>query len=136
MPVQVEGEHSDPTIRAEQKLRSMNEEWVEALTSKDTSTLNRLMDELCIFTDALTGDDKAQFIADIDSGDLEVRSLKRDNVEVRIYGSTGVMTSLDSADWRYKGRDIQGHYRTLHVYAEIGGEWRIVAIQSSHIEFK
>jgi ketosteroid isomerase-like protein len=120
----------------EQKLRRMNEEWVEALIHRDTSTLNRLMDELCIFTDALTGDDKAQFIADIHSGDLQVNSLKRDNVEVRVYGSTAVMMALDTADWQYKGRQIQGHYRTLHVYAEREGVWQIVAIQSSHIELK
>lgn len=127
---------SGSTIQIEQKLRRMNEEWVEALIHKDTSTLNRLMDERCLFTDALTGDDKAQFIADIESGDLEVDSLARDNVEVRVYGSTAVMTALDTADWKYKGRRIDGHYRTIHVYTERGGVWQIVAIQASHIEFK
>ena len=49
---------------------------------------------------------------------------------------TGVMTALDTADWQYKGRHIQGHYRTLHVYAERGGVWQIVAIQASHIDDK
>lgn len=122
--------------QSEQKLRQMNEEWVEALIGKDTATLNRLMDERCIFTDALTGDDKAQFLADIEAGELQVNSLIRDNVEVAIYGTTGIMTALDSADWRYKGQHIQGHYRTIHVYAEREGVWQIVAIQTSHIEFK
>ncbi|HEY7546839.1 MAG TPA: nuclear transport factor 2 family protein [Blastocatellia bacterium] len=127
---------SNSTMQLEQKLRRMNEEWVEALIKKDTATLNRFMDERCIFTDALTGDDKAQFISDLETGDLAVNSLTRDNVEVRVYGSTAVMTALDTADWQYKGRHIQGHYRTIHVYAERGGVWQIVAIQASHIEFK
>ncbi len=135
MPGQDEGEQSSQPIQADQELRRMNERWVEALINKDTLTLGLLMDERCIFTDALTGDDKAQFIGDIKSGDLKVKSLSRDNIEISIYGSTGVMTALDTADWEYKGRHIQGHYRTIHVYAERGGVWQIVAIQTSHIEF-
>ena len=127
---------SDSTIQVEQKLRRMNEEWIEAVINKDASTLDRLMDERCLFTEALAGDDKAQFIADIESGDLEVNSLVRDNVEVRVYGSTAVMTALDATDWKYKGRHIKGYYRVVNVYAERGGVWQIVAIQASHIEFK
>jgi ketosteroid isomerase-like protein len=124
------------SAQIEHKLRSMNEKWVEALVKKDTSTLAGLMHDRCIFTDALTGDDKAQFIADIESGALAVNSLTRDNVEVSIYGSTGILTALDSCDWLYKEQHIQGHYRTTHVYAEQEGVWQIVAIQASHIEFK
>jgi ketosteroid isomerase-like protein len=122
--------------QSEQKVRRLNEEWVEALINKDTATLTRLMDERCIFTDALIGDDKAQFIADIVSGDLQVNSFIRENVEVAIYGPTAIMTALDTADWRYKGQHIQGHYRTIHVYTEREGVWQIVAIQASHIESK
>jgi ketosteroid isomerase-like protein len=124
------------SAQIEQKLRSMNEEWVEALIKKDTATLGRLMHDRCIFTDALTGDDKAQFIADIESGALAVNSLIRENVEVSIYGSTGILTALDSCDWLYKGQHIQGHYRTTHVYAEQEDVWKIVTIQASHIEFR
>jgi ketosteroid isomerase-like protein len=124
------------SAQIEQQLRSMNAEWVEALINKDTATLNRLMDERCIFTDALVGDDKAQFISDVESGALSVNTLLRENVEVTIYGSTGILTGLDTCDWLYKGQHIQGHYRTTHVYAEQQGVWQIVAIQASHIELK
>lgn len=136
MADQGEGEQANSDIEAEHELRQINQDWVRAAIHKDTSTLDRLMDDLCLFTDALTGDDKAQFIADIASGDLQINSLNRENVEVRIYGSTGVMTALDTADWQYKGRHIQGPYRTTHVYARREGVWQIVAIQSSPIDFK
>jgi ketosteroid isomerase-like protein len=131
-----ENEQSPPVVQTEQKLRQMNEQWVEALIHRDTATLDRLMHEACVFTDALPGDDKAQFIADVASGDLQVTALRRENVEVRVYGATGVMTALDTADWQYKGRHIQGHYRTIHVYAERDGNWQIVAIQASPIPLK
>jgi ketosteroid isomerase-like protein len=127
---------SDSTIQAEQDLNRINEEWVAALLRHDTETLNRLMAEDCIFTYALDGEDKAQFIVDIESNDLQFQSFKRDNVEVRIYGSTGVLIAFDTAHWRYKGRDIQGYYRTIHVYSERDGTWQIVAIQASPISLK
>ena len=128
---QSKSEEQPPELQVEQKLRRVNREWVDALVQGDTATLNRLMDEGCMFTYVLDGDDRAQFIADIESGDLRVASLKRDNVEVRIYGSTGVLIAHDDADWRYKGSHIQRHYRTIHVYSEREGEWQMVAIQSS-----
>ncbi len=136
MADQGEGAKPNSDIEAEHNLIQINQDWVRAAIQKDTSTLDRLMDDHCIFTDALTGDDKAQFIADIAKGDLQIYSLDRENVEVRVYGSTGVMTALDMADWLYHGRHIQGPYRTTHVYAERDGVWQIVAIHSSPIDFK
>ena len=136
MAGETENQCSPSAIQAEKQLRRMNDEWVEALVRSDTATLNRLMDEGCIFSYALDGDDRAQFIADIESGDLRVATLKRDHVEVSIYGSTGVLIAFDTADWRYKGKHIQSHYRSIHVYAERAGQWQIVAIQASPISLK
>ncbi|MGA9768675.1 MAG: nuclear transport factor 2 family protein [Blastocatellia bacterium] len=129
-------EDSHHTIHSEQQLRRINKEWVDALMNGDTATLSRVMDENCIFSYALDGDDKSQFIADIESGDLKVDLLKRDNVEVCIYGSTGVLIAFDTAVWDYKGQHIQNHYRTIHVYTEREGQWQIVAIQASPISSK
>ena len=120
-------------VEARQRLREINEQWVAALVRRDTELLNRLMAEDCIFSYALDGDDRVQFISDIDSGDLQVAALERETLEVRIYGSTGVVIAYDTADWRYKNRRIQGNYRTMHVYAERDGVWQIVAIQASPI---
>ena len=120
-------------LQAEQTIRQINNEWVAALERGDTAALNRLMAEDCIFSYVLDGDDKAQFISDIDSGNLRVESLKRDNVEVRIYGPTGVLLAYDTANWWYKGQHIQGYYRSIHVYSERDGQWQLVAIQASPI---
>jgi Calcium/calmodulin dependent protein kinase II Association. len=136
MASQAKSTDSHPAIHNEQQVRRINEEWVDALVRGDTATLNRVMDEGCIFSYALDGDDKLQFIADIESGDLKVDSLKRDNVEVCIYGSTGVLIAFDTAVWKYKGQHIHNHYRTIHVYAKRDGQWQIVAIQASPISLK
>jgi len=128
-----ENRRPETAVQAKQTLREINHDWVEALISRDTGLLKRLMAEDCIFSYALDGDDRAEFISDIESGDLKVDSLARDTLEVRVYGSTGVVIAYDTADWVYKGRRIQGNYRIMHVYAERDGLWQIVAIQASPI---
>lgn len=136
MTDQIVSDNPHPTINDEQEIRHSNEAWVAALERGDTATLSALMDEGCIFSYSLEGDDKAQFIADVDAGDLQVHSLKRDNVEVRIYGETGVLLAFDTADWNYKGQHIQNHYRTIHVYTKRDGRWQIVTIQASPISLR
>jgi ketosteroid isomerase-like protein len=124
---------SESTIEDEREIRRINSEWVDALVRGDAATLNNVMDEHCIFSYALEGDDKAQFLADIEAGEVRVDLLKREQVEVRVYGPTGVLTALDTADWLYRGHRIQGFYRTIHVYTNTGSGWKIVAIQASPI---
>jgi ketosteroid isomerase-like protein len=136
MTDQIVNDNPHPTINDEQEIRRINGAWVEALERGDIATLNILMDEACIFSYVLEGDDKAQFIADIEAGDLRVHSLKRDNVEVRIYGATGVLLAFDTADWNYKGQHIQNHYRSIHVYSKRDGQWQIVAIQTSPLSLR
>jgi ketosteroid isomerase-like protein len=133
MTGQAGGEELHPTVQAEREIRRINSEWVDALVRGDADALDLLMEERCVFTYVLEGDDKGTFLSDIRSGELRVDQLKRDNVEVRVYGHTGVLTALDTSNWLYKGHRILGHYRTIHVYAQLDGEWKIVAIQASPI---
>ena len=117
----------------EHDLRRMNNEWVTALLHRDTAMLAQIMARDCTFTYPLEGDGTEQFIADVGSGDLVVESMIRDNVEVRVFGQTAVLTGVDTARWLYKGHVIAGYYRSIHVYAEREGRWQLVAIQACPI---
>lgn len=117
----------------EHDVRRMNSEWITALVQGDTAMLARIMAWDCTFTYPLEGDGTEQFIADVGSGDLTVESMTRDNVEVRVFGQTAVLTGVDTAKWLYKGHVIEGYYRTIHVYAERDGRWQLVAIQACPI---
>ena len=111
-------------------VRQLNDEWVRAFVGRDTKTLERIMAEDCVFTYPLEGDDRAQFIADIESGELIGEELIRDHVSVRVYGQTAVLTCRDTCRWRYRGRIIDGQYSTINVYAARGGSWQIVTVQA------
>lgn len=124
----------DATDReVEHDVRRMSSEWVAALVERDVTTLTRIMAWDCTFTYPLEGDGTEQFIADVSSGDLAVESLTRDNVEVRVFGHTAVLTGVDTAKWIYKGHAIDGYYRAIQVYAERDGRWQLVAIQACPI---
>jgi ketosteroid isomerase-like protein len=105
-------------------------EWVKAFLERDVETLGRIMADDFVFTYPMEGDDKEQFISDVQSGDLTIDLFDRKNVVVRVYGDSAVLTCLDTARWNYHGRAITGDYRTLQVYARRGGRWQLVAIQS------
>jgi uncharacterized protein (TIGR02246 family) len=117
----------------EHALRRVSNEWVTALKERDTEALARIMAPDCTFTYPLEGDGREQFVADIDSGDLIVEAMTRDNVEVRVFGQTAVLTCLDTVKWFYKGHVIEGYYRGIQVFAERERQWQLVAIQACPI---
>jgi ketosteroid isomerase-like protein len=120
-------------IQAEQELRQMNDDWVKALVRADGATLDRIMADDFFFAYPMEGDDKAQFIDDVVSGDVKVEFLTRENIGVRIWGSTAVLTGKDSAKWYYKGREFSGHYKIIHVYSLRDDRWQLVSVQACPI---
>ena len=59
-------------IETEQALRQMNDDWVKALVRADGATLEGVMADDFFFAYPMEGDDKAQFIGDVISGDVKV----------------------------------------------------------------
>lgn len=120
-------------IEVEQELRKLNHDWVEALLHRDAETLNRIMAEDFVFTYPLEGDDREQFISDVVSGDLRVETLSRENISVRVFGMTAIVTARDTTKWFYSGREIAGQYRILSVFSFRSEQWQLVAIQACPI---
>jgi ketosteroid isomerase-like protein len=120
-------------IEIEQHLRQMNDEWVKALVRGDGQTLDRIMADDFYFAYPLEGDDKTQFIDDVTSGVIRVEYINRENVTVRIWGNTAVLSAHDSARWFYQGRDFSGHYKIVHIYALRDDQWQLVAMQACPI---
>jgi ketosteroid isomerase-like protein len=117
-------------LEVEQHLRQMNDEWLKALVRGDVTTLDRIMADDFMFSYPLEGDDKAQFIADVTSGDLKVEHISRGQVGVRVFGSTAILTARDSATWLYHGRELSGQYKILEVYSHREGQWKLCAMQA------
>ena len=119
-----------PVIEVEQTVRQQNDDWVKAILRGDSATLDRIMADDFFFTYPLEGDDKAQFIADVTSGDLKIEHISREQVSVRVFGGTAVLTSRDSATWLYHGRELSGQYKIIMVFTERAGRWQLCTIQA------
>ena len=113
-----------------QQVRQLNDDWVKAMMRGDAETLDRIMADDFFFTYPLEGDDKTQFIADVTSGDLKIEHISREQVNVRVFGSTAVLTARDSATWLYHGRELSGQYKIIKVFAERAGRWQLCAVQA------
>lgn len=120
-------------IEIEQILREMTDDWGKALVRADGETLERIMAEDFFFAYPMEGDDKSTFIGDIVEGTIRVEYLNRENISVRIWGETAVVTGKDSARWFYRGRDFSGHYKIIHIYCHRKGQWQLCSVQSCPI---
>ena len=119
-----------PNIEVEQQVRQLNDEWLKAVMRGDAEALNRIMAEDFLLTYPLEGDDKAQFIADVTSGNLKIEHISRQQVSVRVFGSTAVLTARDSATWLYHGRELSGQYKVMLVYSKRDDQWQLCAVQA------
>jgi ketosteroid isomerase-like protein len=124
---------AESSVAVEQRLRQMNDDWVKALVRGDGATLERIMAEDFVFSYPLEGDDKAQFIGDVISGDLKIEHLSRGAVSVRVFGTAAILTARDGATWLYHGRQFSGQYKILHVYSKRDGDWKLCAVQACPI---
>jgi ketosteroid isomerase-like protein len=118
------------TIEIEQHVRQLNDEWVKAIVRADAETLDRILADDFFFTYPLEGDDKSQFIADVTSGDLKVAHISREQLSVRVFGTSAVLTARDSVTWLYHGRKMAGQYKIMSVYTERQGRWQLCAMQA------
>ena len=121
-------------IGVEQQVRQLNDEWVKALVRGDGETLNRIMADDFILTYPLEGDDKADFIGGVTSGDLKIEHLSREQVSVRVFGHTAILMARDAATWLYHGREISGHYKVIMIYTLRDGYWQLCAMQACPIQ--
>lgn len=123
-----------PSFAVEQQVRQLNDDWVKAMMRGDAETLDRIMADDFFFSYPLEGDDKTQFISDITSGDLKIEHLTREQLSVRVFGSTAVLTARDSATWLYRGRELSGQYKVIKVFVERGGRWQLCVVQACPIQ--
>ncbi|MCA1602250.1 MAG: nuclear transport factor 2 family protein [Acidobacteria bacterium] len=113
---------------AEHEVMRINREWVDAIVRGDASATERFVATDGVFTDA-TGSifDRTQQIAMIKSGDLKLESATFDDVKVREYGDTAVVTYRSTDKGQYKGKDFSGQYRWTETWIKRDGKWQQVA---------
>jgi len=119
---------------AEQAVRQAEEQRCEALTHGDIATVERIMSDDSTYTHS-SGEtqNKAAFVGDLKSGKRVYKELKEDDVQVRVYGNTAVLTARTDLHVMNAGKDLQFPMRITVVYVNAGAQWRMVTYQSTRL---
>jgi hypothetical protein len=115
----------------DQTITNLENQWVGAIVKKDTATIDRLLaDDFSGTTDDQIYS-KADAIEDVKTGTHE--SLELDNIKVRLYGETAVVTMGQTEKSRHGDKDFSGHYLFTDVWARKNGQWIAVASHGSRV---
>jgi ketosteroid isomerase-like protein len=124
---------------SEQELLKVENDWSQASTKRDGAALQHFYADEYVFTDAdgvVTN--KAKELKNLTSGAFRLKSYKFDDVKVRVYGDTAVVTGRNTITgvWEDINRDISGPYRFTDIFVKRDGRWQCVASQSSRVTEK
>jgi ketosteroid isomerase-like protein len=120
--------------RLHKEIENLESQWRTALVQNDVATINRLLaDDYLGINPNGTLETKADALAQQRSGTVKISSIEPDNVKIRVYGDTAVVTSQVAVEGHDGDRDISGRYHYTRVYSRRDGEWKVVSFEQSRI---
>jgi len=103
---------------------------IEAMIKGDIQALEEILADDLIYTHTTARlDTKTSFIEAISSGRSKYRSVEREDVKVRQFGDTAVVTGHA----KFHVGDNKFEARFIDVYAKRNGTWQMVAWQSTRV---
>jgi ketosteroid isomerase-like protein len=108
--------------------------WDKAIVRKDRAVIESNMAEDFRQIDKRGNVlDKASFVADLTSPELEIDPYTVEDFDIRIYGDVALLCGRTRMTGRYQGKPFTSHYRYIDIYVRGGEEWKIVSVQISPI---
>jgi ketosteroid isomerase-like protein len=130
---------STERVTAEQELIKLENRWNDAIVKHDWAFFDQILADDYISTD-FDGNvgTKADFLEFLRSGESVIASSIVDDMKVRIYGDTAVVTGrTTTVNEQYQGKDLSGQYRWTDTWVKYYlGRWRCVAEHISRIAEK
>ena len=116
--------------RADEEIRRLNVQEVDALLRNDITTLKRLWSDSFVVTNPFNKFlDKQQVVGMTETGALAFKSYDRQVDYVRIYGITAIVAGSETVVWAGKlpTTGQTSHLRFTGVWMKQHGRWREVA---------
>ena len=123
--------------KAEMEVLKINKEYDMAVVKNDVQALERILADDYIYTDT-DGSiyNKMQDLEIAKSGDLKFESGMSDDVKVRVYGDTAIVTGRWMSKGVYKGKAFDDKERYTSFYVRRAGRWQLVSDMAVHIREK
>jgi ketosteroid isomerase-like protein len=116
--------------QAEEEVRKLNAEEVEAFRHPDTKTMERLWSDDLVVTNPLNRFvTKQQVLGMVQSGFLLIPGYERQIEYVRVYGDTVIVAGSETVVWGGKMPNAgkTEHLRFTGIWMKQGGRWQQVA---------
>ena len=118
----------------EQAVRKFVDDFSAAFSQNDAAALDRMTaPDYTFVTPTGTIQNKEQRVAPIRSGALKYEYAKYDEVSVRIYGETAIVTARVTVKSELKGAPLNGQFRSTLTLLKVKGSWELIASQASVI---
>lgn len=123
------------TNEAEPALRRLEQELSKAVVDADAAVFDRLLaDDFTHTSHSGRFRNKAEWMADLRRAGTKYATFKTDDMSVRVYGDTAVVTGRSTpTGTNSRGRPIEGKYRYLRVWVQRNDAWQVVAFQGTRI---
>ena len=112
---------------AEEELLKVEKEFAETIVNNDLEGLGRVVADDWIIIDP-NGEivDRARFFEIIKSGSLTHEIMESDDLRVRIYGDSAVVTAVTRTKGKFMGQEFSTQERATDVFVKRDGRWRCV----------
>lgn len=120
-----------PQSKAEKEVSDTVKQWAATIVSRDMDALGKILADDIIITDytAKVRGKKEELQVLAPSPDVKTVSVDNEDVKIRIYGQTAVVTALTKMVFEILGKETKSSMRYTAVFVKQGGRWQIVALQ-------
>ena len=119
---------------AAREIRDLEAQRFRAMETVDVPTLNRILSDDLIYTHANgVRHTKFELIGVLGSGEMKYESITTNDVQVRIFNDTAIVTGRASMKIKARGATENFELTYLDVYVQQEGRWQMVAWQSSRV---
>jgi ketosteroid isomerase-like protein len=122
----------------EREVRQMIQKYRSALLQRDIPMLEKIWADDYVFVNA-SGEvlTKAQRLSNLKSGATSLDSIdEEENITVRVYQNSAVVTSRVTLKGQYSGKQISGQYRSTLVWVKGPAGWQLVSNQLTALATK
>jgi ketosteroid isomerase-like protein len=115
-------------------IRKLEQDRFAAYVQGDVAVLDRIFaDDLVYFHSNGLSDPKSGVVESFASGDLKISRFEAEDLQVREIGNVMVATGLVHVELVNKGTPAKFDIRYTAIYANQGGQWRLVHIQNARM---
>lgn len=120
--------------KVEQEIRKLEREWFDSYVRGDRAAFDRIVaDDVVITYGNGSVGNKSQAIAEIKAPADSSYSLTSDDIQVRVYGETAIVTGRVTEKGTFNGRSLNSQSRYTDVWVRRNGRWQVVAAQNTRL---